>query len=334
MKRLFFVTLLCLGLMPMTMAQDTEVTKEDYQRLIKNHLQVDFRTFALESMDLTEEQIRDFDPIYLAYMDAKSDFVQKKQELVKEYEEEMKEDDSAEDKTDETADFIENFWELRIDEMELRKDYFDKLEDKIGPIKAANFFLLEEAVYDRMQQKQLIAVIPALSKLERMPKSFYTADWRSKIEGFRGWMMQHQGEVTIDHKYTSTGLKKMVKAVDALAQANNVMITDYDMKKQKIMQIADELRQDTYSDIHADKARKAFMMTAELLTALQNKTGISTAQAHTQAVAEAASAIDPDVLFTNQAEKVKHFFDHGLKAINSMANKVDWEKSTSVRSNR
>lgn len=336
MKNLFFVVLLCLGFAPMATAQDqnTNATTEDYRRLIKNHLEVDFRTFALESMELTQEEIIAFDPIYSEYMDAKSELMAKKRRLVAEYEEEMQEDDSQEDKTDETADFIENFWELKIDEMELRKDYFDGLEDKIGPIKAANFFLLEEAVYNRLQQQQLVTIMPSLAQLNRAPKSLYTHGWRNSIEGFQSWMMQHDGEVTLDHHYTSTGLKKLVHAIDALSRAHQVNLPDYDMKKQKVMTLISKLRQNPMSDEHADMTSEAFVMTADLLSALQQHSGSTDVKNHTDAVKTAASAINPDVLLTEQAQHVHDFFNHAQEAVNAMASKINWEKPNNVRSNR
>lgn len=174
MKRLLFVTLLCLGLYPMmAQEQSATVTDEDYERLIENYLQVQFRTFAFETLELTEEEIVAFDPVYASYMQSKSDLINRKLRMVEEYKEEMAEDDSQEDEMDETGDFIENYWEVEIDEMELKKDYFDRLEDIVGPDRASAFFLLEESIQNRLQQVTLIEVIPMIIDVERKFDEMY-----------------------------------------------------------------------------------------------------------------------------------------------------------------
>lgn len=166
MKKLLFICALFLGVTPMISAQEASTTKtptaEEYKTMIENHYNVKFREMAFEALGLTEEEIIKMDPIYKDYTSAKMDLIDRRNQLIEKYRDEMQEDDDAEEKEDETADFIENYWETQIKEMELKKDYFDRFEDVVSNEKAISFFLLEEKMQSRVEEVNLIGIVPMM----------------------------------------------------------------------------------------------------------------------------------------------------------------------------
>lgn len=166
MKKLLFACALFLGAAPMVHAQEASTTNEaspeEYKTMIENHYKVKFREMAYKSLELTEDEIIKFDPLYSEYIAQKMDIADRRNKLVEKYRDEMMEDDDAEEKADERADFIENYWETQIKEMELKKDYFDRFEDIVSNEQAINFFLLEEKAQSRMEESSLIEIVPMM----------------------------------------------------------------------------------------------------------------------------------------------------------------------------
>ena len=314
------LVLFCLALTTTSFGQKatTTTTKSptasDYERIIAANYEVEFRKLAIETLDLTEKETEAFTPIYLAYMNEKSELMERRQKLVDEYKDEMAEDDTAEDEAEETADFIENYWEVDIAEMELRKDYFDKLEDKIPYDKAVTFFLLEEAVESDMQSMAVVNVIPTAIQVRRP----YVA-YRNQTDAYNTWMININGSVELDHAYTRNGLYKLVDAAAAIATSQNVTVTDMDMKAKEIKQLADGLQDNWRSTDHADKARKAFTMTADLMKSIQQKGNFTTLSTSVSDLEKAAKKIDPSVLMTEQADHIYNFFEQAQKVVNAMA---------------
>ena len=97
------LVLFCLALTTTSFGQKatTTTTKSptasDYERIIAANYEVEFRKLAIETLDLTEKETEAFTPIYLAYMNEKSELMERRQKLVDEYKDEMAEDDTAED---------------------------------------------------------------------------------------------------------------------------------------------------------------------------------------------------------------------------------------------
>lgn len=164
MRSLLLLLALFLGAIPMVSAQQTgtekEHTVEDYETLIENHMKVKFRELAYKTLELTEDEIVKFDPLYSQYTEEKMKIVEKRSRLIENYKEEMKEDDDAKEKDEETAGFIENYWETQIKEMELQKDFFDRFEEVVSTDKAISFFLLEDRVQNRVEEGAVLRIIP------------------------------------------------------------------------------------------------------------------------------------------------------------------------------
>jgi len=174
MKKLLTVTLMLLCAINFVFAQlptaNSEATMEDYERYIDQRLEMNFRLNAMKSIELTPEEINAFNPVFDNYIAAKDRLSEKKFNILEEYAEEMEEEDDADDQAEETSDFIEDYWEAEIAEMELKKDYYDILENKIPYQKAIDFFLYEETVENGMKYDILSSKMPTIIKIETHKK--------------------------------------------------------------------------------------------------------------------------------------------------------------------
>lgn len=314
-------------------AQEQDVSAETYERLIENAFKVDFRSYAINRLGLNEAEITAFTPLYMEYMDERADLADKRARLIEEHAEEMSESNSAENKGQETADFVENYWEVDINEMELRKDYFDRMEDAISYEKAMAFFLLEEDLARSLSRVQLQRVVPAVSIIDLPAEGMGSTDpnRRNNKNGQEKSYLDFKidGEVALDHEFTQRGLKKLVYAAEAIAQAKNIEVPNWKQQKQKILNAADEITRNWRSTEHADKTKKAFKMTAEVFQTLQQRGMFTELYYETNQLTDAASRIDPSVNMTNQPEAVRAYFQRAESLVNAMADRANLNSMSS-----
>ena len=147
--------------------QSRSITTQDYQRYIDNLFQVDYRNAVTKAAALTPAEIKTFDDIFFTYESEREKLQMKRADLIKAYREEMMEDDSEANQDEDRADFIEDYWENIIAGMELKKEYFDDLADKIPSQKAAAFFMLDDAVDLRLMNNSLASVLPTVTQVDR-----------------------------------------------------------------------------------------------------------------------------------------------------------------------
>jgi len=251
----------------------TAVSKMKYEKLLDGYLTVNFRKYAYERLNLTEDEIIALDPLYLSYMQEKNELNDRREKLVKDYRKEMKEDDRPADEAEETTDFIEDYWELKIAGEELRKDYFDKMEDVIPYQKAFTFFLLEESIEMDLLKEMNVQLAPVLLELEDPNLVYYR-----ELKRYNIWMQRNNidigGTVSLDHQYTYDGLKKLSNAIRATARVAKVNVTDLEARIDEIMAKAAQMQEDKYADTHADLAKAAFMMVTDLMTDLNRSDAI------------------------------------------------------------
>ena len=342
MKNLFLTMLLCIGAFTIAFSQNSpnQPTQEDYERMIRVAENIEFREYVIETLGLTSNQIEAFDPLYREYMRSKNELAKKRFSLLDEYVDEMKEDDSVANEEDDTGDFIENYWEVEIAEMELKKDYFDRMEDKIGVDNAFGFFMLEDnaenTVQKRIIERRYIPVYievekksPSTGSTNKTPdekkimKQPIDPQYKADIDAFSNWVKSGKGKVDLDHQYTHDGLNSLVAAITALSSACPAKV-DFTNQKKQILHKADKLQENRYSDKHADYAREAFIMAADMLKTVQQKGDFSAAAYAVAEVHDAARKINPDKLMTPQAEHIYAFFQKSQLAINSMANSISW----------
>ena len=146
----------------LTAQEDHKYVSGDFEAWVDHEFQFDFRKMVDDVLQLEDEQMREFNMIYLDYLKDQVALAKRQHNLLDEYQEEMKEDDTKKDEDRETADFIEDYWEVSIDQSDLRKEYFDRLEDAIGWEKAFNFFLLENDVRSRLHSVRVYKIFPEI----------------------------------------------------------------------------------------------------------------------------------------------------------------------------
>jgi hypothetical protein len=285
-------------------------------------LDVEKRSVAIRTLGLTGEEIAGFTPIYMDYQNAKDRLTERRNLLVKEYQEEMKEDNSVKSEQDEVGDFIENFWEIDIAEMELKKDMFDQFEDEIGPQKALDFFAMEEMMINRAKRNLVIESLPAM-RFYVPVTSFYLDD----INAFRNWnRMNIAGNVVFDHDFTYNGLEKLLNAAERMAMAEGIVVTNFPERKSMIMNKASTLKENWKSMKHADLAREAFTATASLLGDIADDRRFNSRDAWIIDLSDTAKMIDPSVKLTDQAGTVYSFFNTAEMIINDLASQANSSK--------
>ena len=295
---------------------------ENYQRMLKNLYKVELRAVAINALGLTDKkEIADFTRVYMNYMDEKNMLVQRRKRLVQRYVDEMAEDDSARDEENETADFIENFLELNIDEMELQKDYFDVLEDEIGSTRALQFFAMEDMYAQRARRSMIMKMLPDMVILTPVHSNYE----KEMADYNRFNRIRIDGEVSYDHDYVYNGLSTLWNAAEKMANSEGVMIPNFRQKKQQVMMKADQMKKNWRSLNHADLAREAFQMTASALGELARDSRFQVSESWLTKLSNQANAIRPQVKLTDQGAKVNAFFDTAEYVFNQLveqANKV------------
>lgn len=299
---------------PMNNRANAVEETEGYERMLKAKYNIELRKVAGEALELTEEQMSDFTPILMDYLRAKEDLMERRNKLVSKYKSEMKEDDTIKDEMNETGDFIENYWEADIAEMELKKDYFDRFEDAITPTKAIRFFTIEQMFQDRIQRTMLIERLPEMIFLEPVTYS-YDVD----IKDFAKWKKVNiDGKVGLDHEFTYTGLEKLLKAAESMVVAEGIFVPDFTAKKTAIMEKATMLKTDWKSTKHADHARDAFQHTAKVLAEIASNERFDVSDAWVTNLEAKANMIEDKTLLTDQASTVYSFFDTAEAIVNEL----------------
>ncbi len=298
---------------------DIEVTDQEYERMIENKILISTRAQAINSLELTEEQTENFTPLLMEYTKYKEALQDRRSSLLKEYAKEMKEDNSRKSEMNETGDFIENFWEADIAEMELRKDYFDRFEDVITPEKALRFFANEE-MYTRRAKRALV--------MEQLPEMIFLVPayvtYQQEINDFNDWnRINIDGKVGLDHEFTYNGLAKLLNAAEAMAMAEGIEVNNFEAKKADVMMLAEQLKINWTSVKHADYARKAFVHTAEILNAVAKDARFTVSNAWLSKLKTTAEMIDPAKKLTNQASTVYTYFNTAESIVNELAAQVN-----------
>lgn len=298
-----------------------EISQEEgYKRMLKAQYRMELRALAGSALNMSSEEIEAFTPIFTEYMRGKSSLVERRDNLVKEYQEEMAEDDRPEDEAEETGDFIENYLEVDIADMELQKDYFDRFEDIIGYEKALRFFDLERMFQDRINRSVIMRELPTLYMLEAIPVSAYNYE----VEDFRNWKkINIDGVVTINHEFTANGLTKLLNLAEKMTRYEGIDLQDFDMRKQKVMEKAGQLQANWRDTNHADYAREAFTETAEIIRDLAESGRFITRTEWLGKLDRQAQDINPDRLLTEQAPAVRMYFDTAEKIVNDLVDQVN-----------
>lgn len=225
MRRLFLLPILCWCLalaIPVSHAQDKsrdDVTEKEYQRFFEERLKMNFRNTMLEALELSKQEIIDLEPLLDEYMDKRVDLAEEKLQLAEEYTAALEKADTDSERNDEKADFVEDFWEYEIEEMELKKRYFDRFEDQISYRKAMQFFLLEDEIQYRITRPYLIKLAPVIIQFKEigMTPTGKNKAWDSQKKG--DWKTKKKD--LSEAKEMSTAKQKAHKK-EAMSSANTI----------------------------------------------------------------------------------------------------------------
>lgn len=297
-----------------------EVTNEDYERMLDAYLRVNFREYAYESLNLSTDEIIALDPLYMNYMKERNELMDERIDLMNEYAAEMKEDDSAKDEAEESAEYVEDYWEININEQRLRKETFDRMEDVISYRKAFDFFLLEEAISNRINYEKNIEFIPVLVALDNPELTYYR-----DVDRYNVWMKRNEvkidGTASLDHNYTHDGLMKLIRVMESTVNAVDAEVDNFSTHIATIKEKANEMTQDKYANTHADAASVAFSTVATLMEEIAALDGVVIANDNLNALRAAADKIDPDRLYLDQSEHAYNFFNTAQVALNNLYTK-------------
>lgn len=478
-----------------------DVTQKEYQLYIDKRMEMDFWMAAIDELALTPDEIATFNPFFRDYMNDKDKLAEKKFELLDDYADEMQAATDQAKRTEESSDFVVDYWELEIEQMKLKEEYFDKMENKLPNKKVAKFFLFEEAVENRMKQDIVSERLPTIIIIEKKKKSNKAANKRAKemnraadkmdkatmeaekevnqtadkmdkkmdkaamkaekevnqtankmdkkmdkaatkaekevnqaankmdkkmdktvvkaekevnqtadkmdkkmnkavtkaekevnqtadkidkkmnkaamkaekevnksadkmnknksakgttvgtmtatnsdkyvmsnfkanitirpfakeIVSFDNWVMAHQGKMSVDHNYTHDGLKAVVAAIDATADATNTTISGWVAKKAAVLQTANTITINPKAKTHADLVSQAFISIGEAVRFLNTNNEYTYAHGQTNLLEHYAERLDPNVLLFKQSKTVHHFFETANQAIKEI-----WEDATKI----
>lgn len=404
-----------------------EVAAKDWNRYIDKRLEMNFRLAAIEEMYLTPDEIEVFNPFFDEYMDAKEEMTEKKFAIIDKYTKKLSKEDDVDDREEEVSDFIEDYWEAEIKSMKLKEKYFDKMENKLPYMKVAQFFLLEETVENRLKYDAMISKMPAIiiidQKLEKDRNEDQTGtsmdngtkdqtgtamttptdsaegaeettkNWDAKeettdnttmsgnansensttsnsnletkeettdnttmsgnatsensttsnsnldadknttsktsstklafsneITTFDNWVNTTRGQMSLDHDYTSNGLKALVAAIESTATATNTTVEGWATKKAKILKVADQITVDPKSTMHADWVSEAFMTIGGVVKTLNESNKYTYAHGQVSLLQSYATRINPDVLLLKQSDTVYNFFGTANQALKDIWN--------------
>lgn len=302
------------------MEMQRQTSMDDFSKMARSQYEVDLRGLSVKYLGLDEEQTKEFTPLFLSYMSDKKMLMERRTSLLEEYKDEMAEDDTREDEENETADFVENYWELDIDEMELKKDYFDRLEDITGTKKALSFFSLEKQYSNRINRMAMLKSLP-IEMFELEPISY---SYEREYNDYNNWnKINIDGSVSLDHEYTYDGLKKLLTLAEAMSYSEGIEVENFSSRKAMIMERAEMLKKNWKSLDHADYARKAFSETSELLTDIASDSRFNISQEWTMKLAKKAAMIEPNVKLTDQAEAVNGFFSTAETIMNNLVDQAN-----------
>lgn len=326
MKKLFSTFLLLATFCIPATAQETttkvtdrssnveEATQEDYQRMMKSEVFVAVRAQAVNSLNLSEKETSGFTPLLMEYTKQKEALVDRRVRLVEKYADEMSEDDRIKDEMNETGDFIENYWEVDIAEMELKKDFFDRMEDVITPSKALRFFANEDMYNLRAKRSLLVEKLPEMYILFPNPVTY-----QFELDDFREWKrLNIDGMVALDHQFTANGLTKLLNAAEAMTQTEGISVNNFASRKAEVMKSTEMLTKNWKSLKHADYARQAFVTTADILAEIAKDNRFETKAEWLSKLNSTAKMIDPDQKLTDQASTVYTFFNTAEAIVNDL----------------
>lgn len=342
MRRLIAALFLMIGCVATTNAQIAEVNGESpYARLMEKRLQIDFRNYATEALDLSSAEITAFDPVFLEYMSEKSDLVDQKFALLDAYVEDVDEMTSARMKDRRQLNFIQNFYSMEMEEMELERTYLRRFTKAIGVDDATQFYLLEDAVQNRLKNKAYAEHIPVLIRIERIsilsdeedvpetPQKKWSAmsiQKKAAVDGFVTWVRQSEKGAIWNHVYTARGFEALAGAILATWEASDWEGEHVPIRIENLMKIAEQLKETDVAGEKADIAHAAAQQTANLLSDIKDWNELGAIRTETEQLQILANDIQEVKRMESQSDDLYAYFREAASILEQMSWHVDWNK--------
>ena len=313
--------LLSVGLVAQQPIQSQKQLAQSRQSSFNQDMQTTVKEVVKQRLYLEDDEASAFTGLYNRYVQDYIEIQQKQDKLIEELAEEFSEDDNVKDKQGDLADFIENYWESQIAIEELKKDYFDKMEDVVGPMRALEFFRIQK-MYESRQARGSMMRVPVMVTLTPVQLSY-----QSSVDDYTNWkQINIDGKVGLDHNFTYNGLEKLLTTAEDIATTEGIRVKNFSSRKAQIMQLAQDMKTNWKDTSHANSAKKAFTMTSELLRDLNNAAGFGTANANLNQLMQHAQSLNTNTLYTEQSDTVYAFFNSAERVVNGMIGSLN-EKS-------
>ena len=253
MKKLFVSSLFVIGLISFSIAQEANsnntVTQDDYKRYLDKKMEMDFRLSAMKAIDLTPEEIEAFNPVFDNYIAAKDMVMDRKMRALEDFVEDMEEEVLPEKLDEETSDFIESYWEAEIAEMELKKQTYDILENKIPYKKAINFFLFEESAENMVSYNILRSEMPTILFFEKS-RSLPSVNTKPADVSDKEWDLYIDKKLEMDFRLAA--IEEMNLTADEINEFNP-LFDKYINRKDKITERKFQLTEDYISEMNEEE---------------------------------------------------------------------------------
>lgn len=118
------------------------------------------------------------------------------------------------------------------------------------------------------------------------------------------------------HEYTSNGLRQLAAALEEIAVGDSTGGVAVQPRIREIRERADAMQQNPSSTEHALQAREAFVLASSLIAQMRG----SGAAGNTDALQQAAMAIEPARPLLEQSDRIEAFFEQAGEAVRSLSN--------------
>lgn len=151
------------------------------------------------------------------------------------------------------------------------------------------------------------------------PAAEPTGPMLNEVQQFVTFVRENQPteEMGLNHEYTSTGIRNLADALNAIAKQTDNHNDQIEQKHEELLQMADQIQKDPESTQHANVIRDAFTTSADLMEQLQRNL-YPHLNDQVAEVRQAAQSVDPGNLTLDQKIDVKQFFERASDAVQAM----------------
>lgn len=136
-----------------------------------------------------------------------------------------------------------------------------------------------------------------------------------EVNSFINYVQDNNENIGIEHNYSSKALTELAGALSTLSDEANLQ-NDPDL--QNLRDKADQLEKNPSSEQHANIMSEAFTSAANVIDKVQ-KQKFPEMEQEANDVMQAAKAIQPSELATNQKDQIKSFFNESADAVQAMS---------------